>query len=517
MSYLEMRGITKVYANGLRANDAIDFTVEHNEIHAIIGENGAGKSTLMKVLGGLEHADAGTIFLRGAPVAIHRPLDASRLGIGMVHQHFKLIPDFSVAENVILGREPSRAALFIDTAAAADRIQEIIRRHEFSIDPRDRVADLTVGQMQQVEIVRVVYRGAELLILDEPTSVLAEQEIHRLFETLRSLREDGKTCIIITHKLREVKEISDRVTVMRRGRVVAVRRTEEVDKSELSRLMVGKSVLFQIEREDMAQGSAVLELRDVLIRQRGRDRPLLDHVSLTVHAGEIVGVAGVSGNGLSELEDAVTGLRRITSGRIFHNGEDISRLTIATLRKQGLAYVPADRLRRGASLAATVMENMTVTHHHRFLRGGFLDDGEIEQFAEKLSRSFSIDGGPRVAVGTLSGGTIQKVILARELASGSNLLVVSEPTWGLDVASSQFVYEKILAMRSEGAGVLFISSNLDEILGIADTIAVMYRGRVVTVFPNASHTSKEQVGEYMLGLKDDTGSRDWGSRKDASR
>jgi simple sugar transport system ATP-binding protein len=508
VSYLEMRGITKVYHNGLCANDAIDFTVERNEIHAIIGENGAGKSTLMKILGGLEQADAGSISLRDAHVTIHKPLDATRLGIGMVHQHFKLIPDFSVAENVVLGREPSRAALFIDTAAAAGRIQEIIDRHGFSIKARDRVADLTVGQMQQVEIVRILYRDAELLILDEPTSVLAEQEIHRLFGTLRSLRDDGKTCIIITHKLREVKEISDRVTVMRRGRVVAVRRTGEVDKSELSRLMVGKSVLFQIEREDREQGSPVLELRDVVMRQRGRDRPLLDHVSLTVHAGEIVGVAGVSGNGLSELEDTVTGLRRITAGRILHNGEDISRLTTATLRKQGLAYVPADRLRRGASLAATVMENMTVTHHHRFLRSGFLNDGEIEQFAEKLSTSFSIDGGPRVAVGTLSGGTIQKVILARELASGSNLLVVSEPTWGLDVASSQFVYEKILAMRSEGVGVLFISSNLDEILGIADTIAVMYRGRIVTIFPNAPHMSKERVGEYMLGLRDDAGPRD---------
>ena len=244
MSYLEMHGITKVYPNGLRANDAIDFSVERNEIHAIIGENGAGKSPLMKLLGGLEQADAGSISLRGAPVSIHSPLDATRRGIGMGHQHFKLIPAFSVAENVVLGREPSRAGLFIDRAAAAERIQEIIRGHAFSIESRDRVADLTVGQMQQVEIVRILYRDAELLILDEPTSVLAEQEIHRLFETLRSLREGGRTIIIITHKLREVKEIADRVTVMRRGKVVAVRRTDEVDKSELSRLMVGKSVLF---------------------------------------------------------------------------------------------------------------------------------------------------------------------------------------------------------------------------------------------------------------------------------
>ncbi len=514
MSWLEMRGITKVYPNGLRANDSIDFAVERGEIHAIIGENGAGKSTLMKVLCGLEHADAGTILLGDRRIAMRNPHEADRRGIAMVHQQFRLIGDFSVAENVVLGREPTRARLFMDRAKAEDRIAGIISRHGFSIDPRDRVSDLTVGQMQQVEIVRMLYHNAELLILDEPTSVLAEQEIHRLFETLRSLRADGRTCIIITHKLREVKEISDRVTVMRRGKVVAVRATAEVDKAELSRLMVGKSRLYQIERAGTDRGDAVLELRDVVMRQRGRARPLLDRVSLTVHAGEIVGVAGVSGNGLSELEDAVTGLRRITSGQILHNGEDISRLSTATLRRQGLAYVPADRLRRGASLAATVMENMTVTHHHRFLRGGFLNDGEIEQFAERLSTSFSIDGGPRVAVGTLSGGTIQKVILARELASGSNLLVVSEPTWGLDVASSQFVYEKILGMRAEGAGVLFISSNLDEVLGVADTIAVMYRGRLVALFPNAPHTSKELVGEYMLGLRDDSRPAETAQKRD---
>jgi ABC-type uncharacterized transport system ATPase subunit len=501
MPYLEMTGITKRY-NGLLANDAIDLTVQKQEIHAVVGENGAGKSTLMKILYGLERPDAGAISLGGVRAAIHSPLDAKRLGIGMVHQHFKLIPEFTVAENVALGAEPIRHGLFIDREAAHARIAEVIASHGFAVDPGARVAELTVGQMQQVEIVKMLYRKAELLILDEPTSVLTEQEIRKLFDTLRSLRRDGKTCIIITHKLHEVKEISDRVTVMRKGRVVAVRGTAD-DKAELARLMVGKSVLFRLEREKRECGGPVLQLFEVSLRQRGRGRPLLDAISLTVRSCEIVGVAGVSGNGLGELEDVVSGLRRISSGRILHNGEDISGLSTAALRENGLAYVPADRLRRGASLASTVAENMIVSQRHGFLRAGFLAAARIQRFAERLMESFSIDGTPQDRVGALSGGNIQKVILARELASGSNLLIVSEPTWGLDVASSQFVCEKILAMRAAGAAVLLISSNLDEIRGIADTIAVMYRGRIVAILPNTPDLSKERIGEYMLGLGKD--------------
>jgi ABC-type uncharacterized transport system ATPase subunit len=503
MPFLEMRGITKLYPNHLRANDAIDFSVEENEIHAIVGENGAGKSTLMKILYGLEQPDAGSISLGGANAAIHSPHDARKLGIGMVQQHFTLIPEFSVAENVVLGSEPLRGGIFLDRTRAADSIRALIDSHGFSVDPREKVMYLTVGQMQQVEIVKMLYREARLLILDEPTSVLTEQEIHKLFETLRSLQRDGKTCIIITHKLQEVKEISDRVTVLRKGSVVAVRRTAEVDKAELSRLMVGKSVLFQLQRETGKCGSTVLELKDVSLKLRKRSRPILDRITLTVRSCEIVGVAGVSGNGLRELEDVIAGLRRISGGKIFINGEDISRLSAATLRERGLAYVPADRLRRGSSLRSTVTENMIVTRRHRFVRAGFLKGGTIQRFAEKLTRSFGIEAGPQDAMDTLSGGTIQKVILARELASPANLVVVSEPTWGLDVASSQFVYEKILELRTAGAGILFISSNLDELRGIADTIAVMYRGRIVALLPNTPGLSKERIGEYMLGLHDD--------------
>ena len=513
MPYLEMTGITKLYSNGLLANDAINFSVEKNEIHAVVGENGAGKTTLMKILYGLEQPDAGTISLGGTRVTIRSPLDANRLGIGMVHQHFRLIPDFTVAENVVLGIEPVRAGIFVDRGAAAARIRALVDRHGFSIDPRTPVHQLTVGQMQQVEIVKMLYRDAELLILDEPTSVLTEQEIGKLFQTLRSLQKGGRTSIIITHKLQEVLEISDRLTVMRKGGIVAVRRTADVaDRTELARLMVGRDVLYPLERVKRACGAPILEMKDVTLTQRGRDRPLLNKVSLSVHSCEIVGVAGVSGNGLGELEDVASGLQHASAGRIFYNGEDVSRLGAAELRERGMAYVPADRLHRGSSLKSSVTENMIVANHHRFMRAGFLRRARILEYTNGLTKSFGIDGGARSPIGTLSGGNIQKAILARELTSTANMVVVAEPTWGLDVASSQFVYEKILSMRAAGAGVLFISSALDEILGIADSIIVMYRGRVVAHLPNnmndqndpnVSKQLKERIGEYMLGLRDD--------------
>jgi len=503
--YLQMRGITKTYPeNDVLANDEVDFEVRENEIHAVVGENGAGKTTLMKILYGLEQPDSGRILLKGEEVRIHSPLDANRLGIGMVHQHFRLIPEFTIAENVVLGIEPRRRGIFFDRERAVCGVEEVIRRYGFSIDPRLPVSRLTVGQMQLVEIIKILYREAELLILDEPTSVLTEQQIHKLFGTLENLRSIGKTVVIITHKLGEVKAISQRVTVMRKGEVVAVRDTAEVDERELSRLMVGKSVTFQFEREAVNKGRVVLELRDVVLRQKGQDRPLLDHVNLKVHAGEIVGVAGVSGNGLAELEDVVGGLRRVSQGKLLHDGRNITDLSAVQLRERGLAYVPADRLQRGSSLQSSVMENMIISSHHDFLKGGFFRRQAVEEFAETLSSSFSIDGDPRVPIGTLSGGNIQKVILARELASQSDFIIFSEPTWGLDIASAEFIYAKILEIRRRGIAVLLISSNLDEILALSDTLVVLYRGRVVASLSNERKLSKELVGEYMMGLRDDS-------------
>jgi ABC-type uncharacterized transport system ATPase subunit len=504
MPYLLMEGITRLYPeNGVLANDHVDFSVERNEIHAVVGENGAGKTTLMKILYGLEQPDSGRILLDGEEVSLRSPLDAHELGIGMVHQHFRLIPEFTIAENVVLGIEPRRRGVFFDRERALAQVRGVIREHGFSIDPALRVSRLTVGQMQLVEIIKILYRRADLLVLDEPTSVLTEQQIHKLFDTLRSLRAIGKTIIIITHKLGEVKAISQRVTVMRKGRVVALRDTAEVDERELSRLMVGKSVTFAFEREPVPRGKAVLELQRVFLRQKGQDHPLLDGVDLQVHSGEIVGVAGVSGNGLAELEDVVTGLRQASEGRILHDGKDITHLDALRLRGRGLAYVPADRLHRGSSLQSSVMENMIVASHHEFLKGGVFRKREVEDFARRLKDSFSIDGDPRVPIGTLSGGNIQKVILSRELASKTDFIIFSEPTWGLDVASSEFIYSKILELRGTGNAVLLISSNLDEILGLADTVAVMYRGRVVARLENGPEVTKEMVGEYMLGLRDD--------------
>jgi len=502
MAYLRMRGITKLYPeNNVLANDSVDFEVQRNEIHALVGENGAGKSTLMKILYGLERPDRGSIELAGRAVRIASPLEANRLGIGMVHQHFRLIPEFTIAENVVLGAEPRRQGIFLDREGALAAVRRVIGEYGFSIDPALRVGALTVGQMQLVEILKILYRRAELLILDEPTSVLTEQQIRRLFDTLRALSAIGKTVIIITHKLGEVKEISQRVTVMRAGRVVAVRDTASVDERELSRLMVGKPVSLQVRREPQERGRPVLELQGVRLLVRGQDRPLLDGVDLTVHAGEIVGVAGVSGNGLGELEDVASGLRRISGGRILHDGQDITRLDSPRLRQRGLAYVPADRLHRGSSLKSSVMENMIIASHHRFLRGGVIRRRQAEGFASELAARYSIEGDPRVPIGTLSGGNIQKVILARELASRTDFILFSEPTWGLDVASSEFIYDRILEIRRQGLAILLISSNLDEILSLADTLVVMYRGRVAACLPNSGGLTKELVGEYMLGLR----------------
>jgi simple sugar transport system ATP-binding protein len=501
-----MQGITKLYPdNGVLANDQVDFEVRQGEIHALVGENGAGKSTLMKVLYGLERCDAGRILLDGREVSIRDPLDATRLGIGMVHQHFRLIPSFSVAENVVMGIEPRRHGCLLDMEAAVQQVEQVVCEYGFAIDPSRKVAQLTVGQMQQVEIVKILFRQARLLILDEPTSVLTEQEVKSLFAILRRLIELGKTIILITHKLAEVKEISDRVTVMRGGRVVAVRETLEVDQRELSRLMVGRSVTFQFARPAMPAVPArtVFELREVCLREKGREQPLLDRVSLRVRAGEIVGIAGVAGNGLGELEDVISGLRRPACGRILHNGEDIAGLDSRRLRARGWAYVPANRLYRGSSLQSSVAENMIICNHHFFLRGGVFDRQRVRQFVSDLTRQYSIGADPRVPMGTLSGGNIQKVILARELAARTDFLIFSEPTWGLDVASSEFIYEKILEIRARGVAVLLLSSNLDEILSLADTVVVMYRGRIAGTLANTRELSKERIGEYMLGLRDD--------------
>lgn len=504
-TYLRMQNITKTYSStGMKANDGVELEIRKGEIHALVGENGAGKTTLMKILYGIENADSGKIFFNGKAVNIGNPIAANKLGIGMVHQHFKLINEFTVAQNVVLGIEPKRRMLFFDNQKAVDSVAEVIEKNHFHVGPGEKISDLSVGQMQQVEIIKMLHRKAELLILDEPTSVLTEQEIQRLFVTLRELVNQGKTIIIITHKLDEVKDISDRITVMRKGKVVAVKDTVDVDQSEISRLMVGKSVIFEFDKNMDGCREPVLTLENVTIKKKRQERPLLDNVSFEASTCEIIGITGVAGNGLTELEDVIAGLRSVTGGKVFHNDDEITNKSARALRDRGLAYVPTDRLRRGSSVETSVKENIILTSHHDFMKkGGVFDDEKIKTHSMNLISEYQIDGSPDVPIGTLSGGNIQKVILARELEGASDFVLFSEPTWGLDVASSEFIYEKILEMRAKGTAVVLISSNIDEILALADTIIVMYRGRIVTKQPVTKQLTREKIGEYMLGLKDD--------------
>jgi len=504
-SYLRMHNISKTYGTtGLKANDGVELEVRKGEIHALVGENGAGKTTLMKILYGIESSDSGEIFFNGKAVNISSPIIANKLGIGMVHQHFKLINEFTVAQNVVLGIEPKRKMFFFDNNRATESVAEVIEKNHFHVSPGKKISELSVGQMQQVEIIKMLYRKAELLILDEPTSVLTEQEIQRLFVTLRELVKQGKTIIIITHKLDEVKDISDRITVMRKGQVVAVKETTDVDQSEISKLMVGKSVVFEFDKTQDGCREPVLRLENVTIKKKRQERPLLDGVSFEASTCEIIGITGVAGNGLTELEDVIAGLKAVTGGRVFHNDEDITNKSARELRDSGLAYVPTDRLKRGSSLETSVKENLILTNHHDFMkRGGVFDDEKINNHSKGLLSEYLIDGSSDAPIGTLSGGNIQKVILARELERATDFVLFSEPTWGLDVASSEFIYEKILEMRAKGTAVVLISSNIDEILALADTLIVMYRGRIVTRQPVTKKLSREIIGEYMLGLKDD--------------
>ena len=503
--YLAMRNITKTYSSsGTMANDDVSLDIKKGEIHALVGENGAGKSTLMKILYGLEQPDSGNIIINGREVRISSPIAANNQGIGMVHQHFKLVQEFTVAQNVVLGKEPKRSGFLFDNNRAMRDVAEVIKQNDFHILPETEISELSVGQMQQVEIIKMLYRKADILILDEPTSVLTEQEIRRLFETLKRLVSQGKTIIIITHKLAEVKNFSDRITVMRRGKVVAVRETKDVDEYEISKLMVGERVVFDFFKKPGHCIDPVLTLENVSVVKRHQKRPLLDSVSLSASTCRIVGITGVAGNGLTELEDIISGLMPITSGNIYHNGDVITNLSTMELRGRGFSYVPTDRLHRGSSLQTSIAENLIITSHHDYLKkGGVFDRGKISSHVERLIGEFLIDGSENALMGTLSGGNIQKVILARELKRVKDFILFSEPTWGLDIAGTDFIYEKILEVREHGVAVIIISSNIDEILALSDTVMVMYRGRIVMEREISDQLTREFIGEYMLGLKDD--------------
>ena len=494
---LEMRGVRKRFGD-LQALDGVDLVVQEGEIHALVGENGAGKTTLMNVLYGLYRPDAGTIRYRGKDVRISGPRDAIALGIGMIHQHFMLIPPLTVAENVVLGDE--RGGPTLDTTAIERRVRELEERFRISAEPSARIEDIPLGLQQRVEILKVLYRGSELLIFDEPTAVLTPQEVDELFEIVRTLRAEGKTLILITHKLREVLAVTDRITVLRSGRNAGELVTKETTAREIAVAMVGRELKDIRAREATGTSLPVLEVsRLEALSDRGEKA--LRGVDLVIREGEILGIAGVGGNGQSELAQCILGLRKVTEGTIKVDGVDIAHDDPKRTRERGVAYVPEDRRAEGLVLPFTVADNFILGRQDGvpYARRGVLDTDAITRDGDRLAKEFDVrPPNARAIVGTLSGGNQQKVVLGRELSEKPRLIVISQPTRGLDVAATEYVHERLLEQRARGCAVLLISSELDEIRALSDRIAVMFEGRIVETLAAADAT-EERLGLLMAG------------------
>ncbi len=501
---LELKEISKGFP-GVVANDHISLTVEPGEIHALLGENGAGKTTLMNILYGLYHADEGEILIDGKPVRFGSPGDAIAAGLGMVHQHFMLVPVFTVTENIMLGVESTRGRFgLLDRATARRQVTEISERFGLEIPPDAVIEELPVGVQQRVEIVKALYREAEILILDEPTAVLTPQETEELFRVMRSLKEAGKSIIFITHKLKEVLAIADRITVLRRGRVVGTTTPQETTEAELAAMMVGRTVMLQVAKEPSKPGEPVLQVADLMVRD-DRGHLAVDGVSFEVRAGEIVCVAGVQGNGQTELVEALTGLRRASAGSIRILGTEVTHASVHDVLEAGVGHVPEDRLRDGLIVEFSIADNLLLDQYDvaPFASWIVRNDREVLRAAEERARSYDIRT-PSVlqAASTLSGGNQQKVIVAREFSRPIHLLIASQPTRGLDVGSIEYIHARLVAKRDEGVAVLLVSPELDEVLALADRIAVMYRSRIVAILP-AGAASREELGLLMAGVSPD--------------
>jgi simple sugar transport system ATP-binding protein len=495
---VEMRGITKTFGT-LVANDHIDLTVPRGSIHAIVGENGAGKSTLMSMLYGLLTPDEGEILVDGTHVTLHGPGDAIRQGIGMVHQHFMLVPPLSVAENIVLGAEPPGRGVF-PRAEAIRRVRDLSTRYGLRVDPETRVSALPVGLQQRVEILKALYRGAQILILDEPTAVLTPQETDELFLVLRELVGQGKTILFISHKLREVLAIADQISVLRRGRKVATLDGQTTTREEIARLMVGREVLPQVDRGVSHPGAPVLEVQN-LSCDSDRGLSALKNVSFTVRAGEILGIAGVEGNGQSELVDVLTGLRHATGGSVALLGRGITNVVPRAIRRQGLTSIPEDRHARGLVLDYSVAENLILGSQRQepVSNGRVLFPRRILERALRLVKQFDIRGAtPATPARSLSGGNQQKIVLAREIDGKPKMLIAAQPTRGLDIGAIQFVHTQLLAERDRGVAILLVSAELDEILALSDRIVVFYDGQITGTF-TAAEATEERLGILMTG------------------
>jgi len=496
---LELRGITKRFP-GVLANDSVSLTVRSGEILGLLGENGAGKTTLMNILYGLYSADEGEILIDGEPQAFSGPGDAIAAGIGMVHQHFMLVPVFSVAENVVLGVEPTIGGGVLNLKKARQDVVDISEKYNLEVPPDSIIEDLPVGVQQRVEIIKVLFRQAEVLVFDEPTAVLTPQEVEEFFEILRSLRDAGRAIVFITHKLKEVLQIADRISVLRRGAVVGEANPKQVTEAALAELMVGRPVDLVVDKEPAEPGATVLQIENLVVVDERLHRAVND-VSFEVRAGEIVGIAGVQGNGQSELVEALTGLREPLTGKISIGGEDASRSSPREIHSMSVAHVPEDRQRSGLVLKFTVAENMVLDTYHAppYSRGVVMDWDETRRTAERLVKQYdvrtpSID----VEMANLSGGNQQKVIVAREFGRDVKLVVASQPTRGLDVGSIEYIHERIVQERDEGAAILIVSTELDEVLALSDRILVMYRGTLVAETTPETTTAAE-LGLHMAG------------------
>jgi ABC-type uncharacterized transport system ATPase subunit len=501
---LEMRGITKRFP-GVLASDHVDFEVKSGEVHALLGENGAGKSTLMKVLYGLYHPDEGEILLNGKPVDIASPIDAINLGIGMIHQHFMLVPSLTVAENVMLGL-PSSRGLLTDPDRVSNRILELAGLYGLKIDPHAYIWQLSVGQQQRVEIIKALYRGAALLILDEPTAVLTPQEVDELFLIMHQMVKDGHALIFISHKLHEVVEISQRVTVLRDGRKIGTRPTSETTKQDLANWMVGREISFAPDRGKVERGEIRLKLEQLSC---GSDRgtPGLRGVDLEIHSAEILGIAGVSGNGQRELAEAITGLRKVTGGHVYLEGSQVTGHAPGDLTERMLSYIPEERMHDGMIKDFTVAENMILREHHKppFSRFGFLNLKEISDHTRRLIKLFDIKTpSQETLVKNLSGGNIQKIVLAREISRSPRVIVAAQPTRGLDIGATEYVRMQLIEQRKKGAAILLISEDLDEIFALSDRVAVIYEGMIMAVLTRQQATS-EKLGLLMAGVHPEEG------------
>jgi simple sugar transport system ATP-binding protein len=494
---LEMRDIRKEFP-GVVANDGVSFDVRRGEVHALLGENGAGKSTLMNILYGLYRPDGGEIRLNGKPVSFSSAREAIQAGIGMVHQHFMLIPVMTVAENVVLGTEP-RKGLVMDEAAADRRVKDMAKTFRFAVDPEARVEDISVGQQQRVEIMKALYRNADILILDEPTAVLTPQEASDLFEILRTLQREGLSIIFISHKLNEVLEIADRITVLRRGKTIETVPREGATEASLARAMVGREVLLRVEKGPADVGDALLSVRDLHVRDdRGIEK--VRGVSFDVRAGEIVGVAGVDGNGQTELIDALSGLQKIESGSVTIAGHKLAHANARAALDAGIGHIPEDRQRRGLVLEFSIAENIALRDYAKApnAKWGWLFPNRMVQRARTLIREFDVrGGGPFTRAGGLSGGNQQKLVAAREIARDPSVLIAAQPTRGLDVGAIEYLHTRLVTERDEGRAILLVSLELEEILSLSDRILVIYEGRIVG--EHTGEVTEEQIGLEMLG------------------